>query len=69
MGKYHNSIVVLPIGLKFWRMMPMALKTNHKKSEPQTQWGRPGTRVASGGPPLQNCHARANTTFLCRKPL
>ena len=31
MGKNQNSVVVLPIRVKFWWMIPMGVKYNHTK--------------------------------------
>ena len=53
MGKNQNSVVVLQIRLKFWWMIPMGVKYNHTKIEQETQWWRPGTGFASGGPQFQ----------------
>ena len=53
MGKNQNSIVVLRIPLKFWWMIPMGVRDNHTKYEPETQRWQPGTGVASGGPRFQ----------------
>ena len=54
MGKNHSSLVVLCIWPKCWWMLPMGVRDNHTKYELETQWWRPGTGVASAGPPLQN---------------
>ena len=48
MGKNQNSVVVLRIRLKFWWMIPMGVRDNHTKYEPETQRWRPGTGVANG---------------------
>ena len=50
MGKNQNSVVVLQIRVKFWRMISMGVKYNHTKFEQETQRWRPGTGFASGGP-------------------
>ena len=42
MGKNQNSIVVLWIWLKFWWMIPMGVRDNHTKYEPETQRWRAG---------------------------
>ena len=41
MGKNQNSVVVLRIRLKFWWMIPMGVRDNHTKYEPETQRWRP----------------------------
>ena len=45
MGKNQNSLVVLPIQVKFWWMIPMGVKYNHTKFEQKTQRWRPGTGI------------------------
>ena len=42
MGKNQTSVVVLHIRLKFWWMIPMGVRDNHTKFEPETQRWRPG---------------------------
>ena len=37
----------------------MGVRDNHTKYEPETQQWRPGTGVASAGPPFQNLQFRA----------
>ena len=65
MGKNQNSVVVLRIRPKFWWMIPMGVRDNHTKYEPETQRWRPGTGVASGGPQFQKLQFRAkNSHFL-----
>ena len=59
MGKNQNSVVVLRICLKFWWMIPMGVRDNHTKYEPETQRWRPRTGVASGGPQFQKLQFRA----------
>ena len=59
MGKNHSSVVVLRIRPKFRWMLPMGVRDNHTKYEPDTQRWRPGTGVASAGPPFQNLQFRA----------
>ena len=59
MGKNQNSVVVLPIRVKFWWMIPMGVKYNHTKFEQETQRWRPGTGFASGGPQFQKLQFRA----------
>ena len=54
MGKNQNSVVVLWIWLKFWCMIPMALKYKHTKFERDSQRWRPAAGFASGGPPFQH---------------
>ena len=69
MGKNHSSVVVLRIRPKFWWMVPMGVRDNHKKYEPETQRWRPGTGAASTGPPFQNLQFRAKISlFFCPKP-
>ena len=65
MGKNHSSVVVLRP--KFWWMLPMGVRDNHTKYEPQTQRWRPGTGVASGGPPFQNLQCRAEISLFLPK--
>ena len=59
MGKNQNSVVVLWIWLKLWCMIRMIVKYNHTKYEQETQRWRPGTGVASAGPPFQKLQFRA----------
>ena len=59
MGKNHSSTMVLRIRPQFWWMLPMGVRDNHTKYEPETQRSRPGTGVASAGPPFQNMQFRA----------
>ena len=54
MGKNHSSVVVLRIRPKFWWMLPMGVRNNHTKDEPETQGWRSGTGVTRGGPLFQN---------------
>ena len=54
MRKNHSSIVVLRIRPKFWSMLPMGVRENYTKYEPETQVWRSGTGVTRGGPPFQN---------------
>ena len=70
MGKNQNSVVVLRIWLKFWWMIPMGVRDNPTKYEPETQRWRPGTAVASGGPRFQKLQFRAkNSHFWAKKAL
>ena len=70
MGKNQNSVVVLWISVKFWWMIPMGVKYNHTKFEPETQRWRPGTGFASGGPQFQKLQFRAkNSHFWAKKAL
>ena len=62
MGKNQNSVVVLRIRPKFWCMIPMGVRDNHTKYEPETQQWRPGTGVASGGPQFQKLQFRAKNS-------
>ena len=59
MGKNHSSVVVLRIRPQFWWMLPMGVRDNHTKYEHETQRWRPGTALASAGPPFQNLQFRA----------
>ena len=59
MGTNYSSVVVLRIRPKFWWMLPMDVRDNHTKYEPETQRWLPGTGVASAGPPFQNLQFRA----------
>ena len=63
MGKNHISVVVLRIRPKFWWMPPMGVRDNHTKYEPKSQRWRPGTGVASAGPPFQNLQFRAKISL------
>ena len=67
MGKNQNSVVVLRIRLKFWWMIPMGVRDNHTKYEPETQRWRPGTGVASGGPQFQKLQFRAKNSHFWAK--
>ena len=62
MGKNQTSVVVLHIRLKFWWMIPMRVRDNHTKFEPETQRRRPGMGVASGGPQFQKLQFRAKNS-------
>ena len=67
MGKNQNSIVVLQIRVKFWWMIPMSVKYNHTKFEPEAQrWGS-GTGFASGGPQFQKLQLRAKNSHFWAK--
>ena len=63
MEKNHSSVVVLGIRPKFWWMLPMGVRDNHTKYEPETQRWRPGTGVASAGPPFQNLRLGPKSAF------
>ena len=65
--KNLTSIVVLQIRPKFWWMVPMHVRDNHTKYEPKTQRWRPGTGVASAGPPFQNLQFRAKHSLCLPK--
>ena len=67
MGGNHNSVVVLQIRPKFWWMLPMGVRDNHTKYEPETQRWRSGTCIASAGPPFQNLHSRAKISLFLPK--
>ena len=54
MGGNHGFVGVLWIRPNFWWMLPMGVRDNHTKYEPQTQRWRPGTSVTSVPPPLEN---------------
>ena len=64
---YHTisqlSVVVLQIWPKFWWMLPMGVRDNHTKYEPETQRWRPGTSIASARPPFQNQQFRAKISL------
>jgi hypothetical protein len=64
MGKNQNSVVVLQIRVKFWWMIPMGVRDHHTKYEPETQRWRPGTGVASAGPPFQNLQFRVKISLI-----
>ena len=66
-GKNHSSVVVLRIRPKFWWMLPMGVRDNHTKYEPQTQRWPPGTGIASAGPPFQNLQFRAKIRLFLAK--
>ena len=67
MGKNHSSIMVLRIWPKFWWMLPMGVRDNHTKYEAETERWRPGTGVASTGPPIRNLQFRAKTSLFLPK--
>ena len=70
MGKNQNSVVVLWIWLKFWSMIPMGVKYNHTKIERETQWWRPRTDFASGGPQFQKLQfGSKNSHFWAKRAL
>ena len=67
MGKNQTSVVVLRIRLKFWWMIPMGVRDNHTKYEPETQRWRPGTGVTSGRPRFQKLEFRAKNSHFRAK--
>ena len=67
MCKNHNSVVVLRAPLKFWWMIPMGVKDNHTKFEPEIQRWWPGMGVASGGPPFKKVQFRGKHSFFSPK--
>ena len=68
MGQNHNSVVVLQIPLKFWWLIPLGVKYNHTKFEPETRWWRPEKGFASSGPQFQKLQFRAkNSHFWAKK--
>ena len=67
MGGNLKSIQALQIRPKFWWMLPMGVRDNWRKYEPQPQWWWPGTGVASAGPPFQNLHFRAKISLFFPK--
>ena len=70
MGKNQNSVVVLLIWVKFWWMIPMGVKYNHKKCARKTQRWRPGTGFTGGGPQFQKLQFRAkNSHYWAEKAL
>ena len=46
----------------------MGVRDDHTKYEPETQRWRPGTGVASAGPPFQNLQFRAKISLFLPKP-
>ena len=44
-------------------MLPMGVRDNHTKYEPEPQRWRPGTGVASARPPFQNLQFRAKISL------
>ena len=70
MGKNRKSIVVLWIWLKFWCMIPIAVKYNHTKFERETRRWPPATGFASGGPQFHELQFRdKNSHFWAKKTL
>ena len=67
MGKNQNSVPVLWVWSKFWWMIPMGVRDNHTKYEPETQRWQPGTGVASGGPRVQKLQFRAKNSHFWTK--
>ena len=68
MGKDQNSALVLWIRVKFWWMIPMGVKYNHKNFEQETQRWRPATGFAGGGPQFQKLQFKAkNNHFWAKK--
>ena len=67
MGGNQTSVVVLQISVKFWWMIPMAVKYNHTKVEQETQRWRPGMGLASGGPRFQKLQLRAKNSHFWAK--
>ena len=67
MGGNHSSVVVLRIRPKFWWMLPMGVRDNHKKYEPKTQRWQPGMGVETTGPPFQNLQFRAKISLFLPK--
>ena len=63
MGKNHSPVVVLRIRPKFWSMLRMGVRHNHRKYEPQTQQSQPRTAVASTGDPFPNLQFGPNAAF------
>ena len=59
--------MVLWIRPKFWLMLPMGLRDNHKKYEPETQRWRLGMGIASAGPPFQNLLFRPKISLFLLK--
>ena len=45
----------------------MGVRDKHTKYEPKSQRWRPGTGVASAGPPFQNLQFRAKSSLFLRK--
>ena len=67
MGENHISVVVLRIRPKFWWMLPMGVRDNHTKYEPETQRWRLGTGVAGAGPPFRNLQFGAKISLFLPK--
>ena len=67
MGKNQISVVVLPIRVKFWWMIPMGVKYNHTKFGQETQRWRPRTGFASGGPQFQKLQFGAKNSHFWAK--
>ena len=63
MGKNHSPAVVLWIPPIFWWMLPMVVRDNYTKYEPQSQRWWSGTGVASARPPFQNLQFSATITL------
>ena len=69
MGGNHSSVVVLQILLELWWMLPMGVSNNHTKYGLETQRWRPGTGVASAGPPFQMQFRAKSILFLPKTTL
>ena len=67
MAKNHNSVVVLQIWVKFWWMIPMAVKYNHTKLEQKNSTVASGMGFASGGPQFQKLQFRAKNSQIWAK--
>ena len=67
MGKNHSSVVVFPTRPKFWWMLPMGVRGNHTKYEPETQRWRSRTGVASARPPFDNLQFGAKISLFLPK--
>ena len=52
MGENHNSVVVLRISPKFWWMLPIGVRDNHTKYEPEKN-----STVAVAGNGCRKCRS------------
>ena len=67
MSQNRSSMVVLQIQPKFWWMLPMGVRDNHTKYEPESQRWRPGAGVAGAGPPFQKMQLGGEISLLLPK--
>ena len=68
MGDNRSSVVVLQIRPKFWWMLPMGVRDDHTKYEPETHRG--GRERASQVPDLhfKICNLGPKSAFFLPKP-